>query len=178
MHTEYLDLYLLHWRGRIPLGETVEGLERLVKTGKIRSWGVSNFDVSDMEELVGPSGGKNVAVNQVLYNLTRRGIEYDLLPWCRSRGIGVIAYSPVEQGRLLGEQVLAQIAEKYDATPAQVALAWVIRQDRVAAIPKAGNAVHVRDNRAAVDIDLSAEDLSLLDRQFPPPNGPRPLEMI
>jgi diketogulonate reductase-like aldo/keto reductase len=178
MHTDYLDMYLLHWRGRVPLGETVEGFERLLKTGKIRSWGVSNFDVSDMEELVGPAGGKNVAVNQVLYNLTRRGIEYDLLPWCRSRGIGVMAYSPVEQGRLLGDAVLAQIAQKHDATPAQIALAWVIRQDRVAAIPKTGNAVHVRDNRTAVEIDLSAEDLALLDRQFPPPNGPRPLEMI
>jgi diketogulonate reductase-like aldo/keto reductase len=178
LRTDHLDLYLLHWRGRVPLAETVEGFERLRAAGKIRAWGVSNFDVSDMEELVGPAGGGNVQVNQVLYNLSRRGIEYDLLPWCVSRGIGVMAYSPIEQGRLLGDEVIAQLAEKYDATPAQIALAWVLRQDRVLAIPKSGNAVHVRDNRAATSIDLSQEDLAALDRQFPPPNGPRPLEMI
>jgi diketogulonate reductase-like aldo/keto reductase len=176
--TDRIDLYLLHWRGGTPLGETLRAFEALVEAGKIRHWGVSNFDLSDMEELVGLPGGERVATNQVLYNLTRRGIEWDLLPWCRERGVPIMAYSPIEQGRLLRSNALATIAARHGATPAQIALAWVLRQDGVIAIPKAGTPAHVRENRAALDIHLTGEDLAELDRAFPPPDGPTPLEMI
>jgi diketogulonate reductase-like aldo/keto reductase len=176
--TDRLDLYLLHWRGQVPLAETLEAFVALTRTGKIRHWGVSNFDVADMEEIERTSGGGAVATDQVLYNLTRRGIEYDLLPWCRKRGIPIMAYSPVEQGRLLNHPQLQDIAERHRATPAQVALAWVVRQDGLVAIPKAGTPAHVRENRAALDILLTDEDLAALDRVFPPPTGPQPLEMI
>jgi diketogulonate reductase-like aldo/keto reductase len=176
--TDRLDLYLLHWRGQVPLAETLEAFVALTRTGKIRHWGVSNFDVADMEELEGTPGGGAVATDQVLYNLTRRGIEYDLLPWCRKRGIPIMAYSPVEQGRLLNHPQLQDIADRHRATPAQVALAWVVRQDGLVAIPKAGTPAHVRENRAALDILLTDEDLAALDRVFPPPTGPQPLEMI
>lgn len=175
--TDRLDLYLLHWRGRTPLEETVGAFEELRRSGLIRSWGVSNFDTADMEELAALSGG-GAATDQVLYNLTRRGIEYDLLPWCRERGVPVMAYSPVEQGRLLGHRVLGQIASEHSATPAQVALAWVLRQGGVVAIPKAGTAAHVRENRAALDVRLSDADLAALDRAFPPPTRPTPLEVL
>jgi diketogulonate reductase-like aldo/keto reductase len=176
--TDQLDLYLLHWRGQVPLAETLEAFIALIRAGKIRHWGVSNFDVADMEELDGTPGGGAVATDQVLYNLTRRGIEYDLLPWCRKRGIPIMAYSPVEQGRLLNHPQLQGIADRHCATSAQVALAWVVRQDGLVAIPKAGTPAHVRENRAALDILLTDEDLAALDRVFPPPTGPQPLEMI
>jgi diketogulonate reductase-like aldo/keto reductase len=176
--TDRLDLYLLHWRGQVPLAETLEAFVALTRTGKIRHWGVSNFDVADMEELERIPGGGAVATDQVLYNLSRRGIEYDLLPWCRKRGIPIMAYSPVEQGRLLNHPQLQGIAARHRATPAQVALAWVVRQDGFVAIPKAGTPAHVRENRAALDILLTDEDLAALDRAFPPPTGPQPLEMI
>ncbi|MET7764035.1 aldo/keto reductase [Streptomyces sp. NPDC005336] len=177
LDTDRLDLYLLHWRGSIPLVETLEAFAVLVEAGKIRYWGVSNFDVSDMTELVSLPGGEGVALNQVLYNLTRRGIEYDLLPWCRQRGVPVMAYSPIEQGRLLGSDVLRDIARAHGATPAQVALAWVLRQS-VPAIPRAGRAEHVRENRDALDLELTPEDLAELDRAFPPPTEPVPLEVL
>jgi diketogulonate reductase-like aldo/keto reductase len=176
--TDRLDLYLLHWRGPIPLEETLDAFAALVRTGKIRHWGVSNFDVSDMEELVDLPGGTAVATDQVLYNLTRRGIEYDLLPWCRERGLPIMAYSPIEQGRLLGHRELQNVAARHGATPAQVALAWVLRQDGVSAIPRAGTPAHVRENRAALDLRLTEQDLAALDRSFPPPTEPRPLEML
>jgi diketogulonate reductase-like aldo/keto reductase len=176
--TDRLDLYLLHWRGPIRLEETLDAFAALVRMGKIRHWGVSNFDVSDMEELVDLPGGTAVATNQVLYNLTRRGIEYDLLPWCRERGLPIMAYSPIEQGRLLGHRELQGVAARHSATPAQVALAWVLRQDGVNAIPRAGTPAHVRENRAALDLRLTEQDLAALDRAFPPPTGPRPLEML
>jgi diketogulonate reductase-like aldo/keto reductase len=176
--TDRLDLYLLHWRGQVPLAETLEAFVALTRTGKIRHWGVSNFDVADMEELEGTPGGGAVATDQVLYNLTRRGIEYDLLPWCRKRSIPIMAYSPVEQGRLLNHPQLQDIADRHRATPAQVALAWVVRQDGLVAIPKAGTPAHVRENRAALDILLTDEDLAVLDRVFLPPTEPQPLEMI
>lgn len=176
--TDRLDLYLLHWRGQVPLAETLEAFVTLTRTGKIRHWGVSNFDVADMEELERTLGGGAVATDQVLYNLTRRGIEYDLLPWCRKRGIPIMAYSPVEQGRLLSHPQLQGIADRHRATPAQVALAWVVRQEGLVAIPKAGTPAHVRENRVALDILLTDEDLAALDRVFPPPTGPQPLEMI
>jgi diketogulonate reductase-like aldo/keto reductase len=176
--TDRLDLYLLHWRGRVPLEETLDAFTALVHAGKIRHWGVSNFDVSDMKELVGQPGGAAVATDQVLYNLTRRGIEYDLLPWCRQRRLPIMAYSPIEQGRMLGHPGLRGVAVRHGATAAQLALAWLLRQESLTAIPKAGTPAHVRENRAALDLRLTEEDLATLDRAFPPPTGPRPLEML
>jgi diketogulonate reductase-like aldo/keto reductase len=176
--TDRIDLYLLHWRGGTPLEETLGAFEALQRSGKIRHWGVSNFDPDDMAELEGLPGGGAVATNQVLYNLTRRGIEFDLLPHCRGRGIPVMAYSPIEQGRMLRHPALAKVAARNSASPAQVGLAWVLRQPGVIAIPKAGRPEHVRDNRAALDLTLTADDLAELDATFPPPRGPRPLEML
>ncbi|MGA0596380.1 aldo/keto reductase [Enterovirga sp. CN4-39] len=178
LRTDRIDLYLLHWRGGTPLSETLAAFETLARDGKIRHWGVSNFDPDDMAELEGLPGGDAVAANQVLYNLTRRGIEFDLLPGCRERGIAVMAYSPIEQGRMLRHPALAKVAARHGATPAQVGLAWVLRQDGVMAIPKAGRPEHVRENRAALDLRLTADDLAELDRAFPPPARPQPLEML
>lgn len=176
--TDYLDLYLLHWRGPLALAQTLIGFATLVHEGKIRYWGVSNFDVADMQDLVALQGGESVATNQVLYNLTRRGIEWDLMPWCHSRRIPIMAYSPIEQGRLLGDPVLRNVADRHGATPAQVALAWVLRQNAVIAVPKAGTPAHVRENRAALDIRLTHQDLDDLNLAFPPPTGPQELEML
>jgi diketogulonate reductase-like aldo/keto reductase len=176
--TDRLDLYLLHWRGRHPLEETIAGFQSLQQAGKIRHWGVSNFDVPDMEELVDRAGGSDVATNQVLYNLTRRGIEYDLLPWSEQRRLPTMAYSPIEQGRMLGRPELQKVAERHGATPAQVALAWVLRKERVSAIPRAGDPNHVRENRGAVDLRLTGEDLAGLDQAFPPPRRKVPLEVL
>lgn len=178
LKTDWIDLYLLHWREDVPLEETLEGFETLVQDGKIRHWGVSNFDVADMEELLDLPGGSKVTTNQVLYNLTRPGIEYDLLPWCRERQIPIMAYSPIEQGRLLKKSVLKEIASRLGVTPSQVALAWVLRHDDVIAIPKAGNPKHVRENYGAFDVKLSKQDLFVLDKAFPPPTKKVPLEMI
>jgi len=178
LRTDRLDLYLLHWRGETPLEETLEAFSALMRAGKIRYWGVSNFDLSDMGELVELPGGSSVATNQVLYNLNRRGIEYKLLPWCLERRIPIMAYSPIEQGRLLDEPALQSVAERHGATAAQVALAWVLRQEKVIAIPKAATPAHVEENRGALDIRLTREDLDELDGAFPPPDGPVPLEMI
>lgn len=175
--TDHIDLYLLHWRGRIRLAETLEGFAALLRDGKIRHWGVSNFDTDDMEGLVALPGGAAVATDQVLYNLTQRGIEFDLLPWCRARRIPIQAYSPIDQGRLLGRQVLRALAARHGASPAQVALAWVLRHPDVIAIAKAGTPAHVRENRAALDIHLSPLDLAALDRAFPPPSHKVPLEV-
>jgi len=176
--TDRLDLYLLHWRGNVPLEETLDAFAGLVDSGKIRHWGVSNFDVVDMIELWGLAGGAEVATDQVLYNLTRRGIEYELMPWCRNRNIPIMAYSPIEQGRLLGHKELKNVAARYDAKPAQVALAWLLRQDGVVAIPKAANVAHVRENHAAAALRLTRDDLAALDRAFPAPTEPIPLAML
>ncbi len=176
--TDHLDLYLLHWRGGSALEETVEAFTTLVHAGKIRYWGVSNFDPADMEELVSFAAGATVATNQVLYNLTRRGIQYDLLPWCRQRGLPIMAYSPIEQGRMLRHRELQKVANEHNATPAQIALAWLLRQDGINAIPKASTPTHVRENRAALDLQLTEQDLTALDRAFPPPTGPQPLAML
>jgi diketogulonate reductase-like aldo/keto reductase len=176
--TDWLDLYLLHWRGTVPLEQTIEGFAVLQDAGKINHWGVSNFGISDLGELLRLPGGHAVEMNQVLYNLAHRGIEYDLLPMCREAGLPIQAYTPIGQGRLLDHAVLRQLAAAHDATPAQIALAWVLRQDGVNAIPKASKPQHVRDNRAALEIELSDSDLALLDQAFPPPTGPRPLEML
>jgi len=176
--TDRLDLYLLHWRGGTPLAETLDAFAALAGDGKIRHWGVSNLDSSDLEELVRLPGGGAVATDQVLFNLTRRGIEHDLLPWCRERGVAVMAYSPIEQGRMLGDPGLEGVASRHEATPAQVALAWLLRQQGVCAISKASTVEHVRENRAALELRLTAEDLAELDAAFPPPSGPRPLEIL
>ena len=176
--TDRIDLYLLHWRGGTPLAETVGAFEMLKQQGKILHWGVSNFDTEDMEELAGIASGNAVQTNQVLYNLSSRGVDFDLLPWSRERGIPVMAYSPVGQGNLTRDRRLLAIAKRHDASAAQIALAWTIRQPGVIAIPKAGSAAHVRDNRDALDIRLSDADLAELDSAFPPPSRRRPLEMI
>ena len=176
--TDRIDLYLLHWRGGVPLEETLAGFAELQRAGKIRHWGVSNFDVDDMDELLAAPGGAAVATNQVLYSLSRRGIEYDLLPWCGKRSIPVMAYSPLEQRRLLGDATLKRIAARHSATPAQIALAWVLRQDRVIAIPKAASAAHVRQNHASLEVRLEADDLAALDAAFRPPLGKVALQML
>jgi diketogulonate reductase-like aldo/keto reductase len=176
--TDYLDLYLLHWRGEIPLGVTVAAFEQLRETGRIRHWGVSNFDVHDMADLFGVASGKLTDTDQVHYNLTRRGIELDLLPWALQSRIPIMAYTPIEQGRLLEHPVVGAVAARHEATPAQVAIAWVLRWEGVCAIPESGSPEHVRENRGAVDVRLTEEDLAELDRAFPPPEAPRPLVVI
>jgi diketogulonate reductase-like aldo/keto reductase len=175
--TDRLDLYLLHWRGSVPLAETVAAMEALRSAGKIRHWGVSNLDGDDMAALVA-AGGKACATDQILYNLTRRGPEHDLLPWLAARAMPVMAYSPVEQGRLLASPALAGVARSIGATPAQVALAWTMRDGRVIAIPKAGTVAHVAENRAAADLTLEPDALALLDTAFPRPRGRQPLAML
>ena len=176
--TDRIDLYLLHWRGSVPLAETLEAFAELQAAGKIRLWGVSNLDTDDMDELADMPGGSECATNQVLYNLTRRGIEFDLLPWCRKRSMPIMAYSPIEQGRLLGEAALNRVAARHNATAAQVALAWLLHEPDMIAIPKASTPAHVRDNRAALDLRLTRDDLADLDNAFPPPKRKRPLEML
>ncbi len=178
LNTDCLDLYLLHWRGNADLAETLEAFQTLRKDGKIRHHGVSNFDTDDMREWIALPGGDVVATNQILYNLSRRSPEGELLPWHREHGVPIMAYSPVEQGRILDRPVLATIAARHGKTPAQVALAWLLRQEGVIVIPKASDLNHVRDNRAAVDLALTAEDWAELDRAFPRPEGPKPLEML
>jgi diketogulonate reductase-like aldo/keto reductase len=178
LKTDRLDLYLLHWSGSHPLAETLRGFEDLVAGGKIRAWGVSNLDLDEMKKLVALPGGRACATNQVLYNLSRRGIEFDLLPWSQTQRIPIMAYSPVEQGRILGNRVLKDVARRRRATPAQVALAWVLRHKDVVAIPKAANVAHVRENRKALDLGLDAQALAELDKAFPAPSDPQPLEMI
>jgi diketogulonate reductase-like aldo/keto reductase len=175
---EQIDLYLLHWRGDVPLKETLVGFDDLLEAKKIRYAGVSNFDVDDMEELARLKEGlERIVANEVLYNLERRGVEWDLLPWMRKRHRPVIAYSPVEEGLLTHPHpVLKRVAKRHDATPAQIALAWVIREDGVVAIPKAADPKHVRENRGAADIKLAKRDLEELDESFPPPAGKKPLE--
>jgi len=178
LRTDRIDLYLLHWRGSIPLADTLAGFEQLRRDGKIRHYGVSNFDRADMAEWVGLRGGDAVAADQVLYNLSRRSPEWDLLPWCRERGIAIMAYTPLGQGSLLRDRALAEIARRRNATPAQVALAWLLRQPGMIVIPKAARLEHVRDNRGALDVVLTTEDLAALDRAFPPPKGKSALGML
>jgi len=175
--TDRIDLYLLHWRGSI-LAETLEGFQRLERDGKIRHHGVSNFDRGDMEEWVALRGEETVAADQVLYNLSRRGPEWDLVPWCREHGVAVMAYTPLGQGSMLGNRGLAEIARRRGKTPAQIALAWLLRQEGTIVIPKASHAAHVRENRGAFDVELTEDDLVALDRAFPPPKGRSPLGML
>ncbi len=175
--TDRVDLYLLHWRGSHPLAETLQAFQHLVQQGKIRSWGVSNFDVDDLEALAELAGGADSVTNQVLYNLTRRAIEWDLLPWCRRHHMPITAYSPIEQGRLLSHRGLDEVVQRHGATRAQIALAWVLNSGSLA-IPKAHSSAHVRDNRAAADIRLTTQDLADLDRSFPPPRRKEPLAVL
>jgi diketogulonate reductase-like aldo/keto reductase len=177
LRVERIDCYLYHWRGAVPLAETVAALGELVAAGKIARWGVSNFDVADLEELVAIAGGEQVAANQVLYNLARRGIEFDLLPWCAARGIDVMAYSPLDEGRLPAHRALGALAARLGVAPAQLALAWVMRDPNVVAIPKASHPQHVRANRDAARLVLDSATLAELDRVFPPPRRKTALEM-
>lgn len=176
--TDRLDLYLLHWRGAVPLAETVAAFEDLKKAGKILRWGVSNLDAADMEELTAVPGGKRVAVNQVLYNLGRRGIEWDLVPELREAGVPVMAYSPIEQARLVHDTGLKALAASIGATPAQLALAWLLDKRDVIVIPKSGRRAHLEENAGAREIVLTDAVRAELDRLFPPPQGPSPLEML
>jgi diketogulonate reductase-like aldo/keto reductase len=175
--TDHLDMYLLHWRGQVPLEVTVGAFEELKRVGRIRHWGVSNFDITDMADLA-RAGGDNVETDQVLYNLMHRGIEWNLLPWSVRAGIPLIAYSPFEQGQLLGHPVLRGIATRHRATSAHVALAWVLAHAGVGAVAEAGTPEHVRANRAALDLELREDDLLELDSAFPPPDAPVPLEVL
>ena len=175
---EAIDLYLLHWEGSVPLAETVEAFEALQRQGKIRHWGVSNLDTELMRSLWEVPGGRSVQTDQVLYNLGRRGIEWDLVPWLRERRIALMAYSPIEQGRLLRRRELVEFARQRAMTPAQVALAWLLAKDAVIAIPKTGSRARLEENAGALGKSLSAADLEELDRLFPPPEGPSPLAMI
>ncbi|MDB4954002.1 MAG: oxidoreductase [Myxococcales bacterium] len=178
LSTDRIDLYLLHWRSDASLEETIAGFEALISAGKIRSWGLSNFDVPDMRDVVNTPGGAECQTDQVLYNLARRGIEWDLLPWCRERAMPIMAYSPIEQGELAHRRVVERVAARHDAKPAQIALAWVLRQEGVIAIPKAGTPAHVRENCRALEIRLTKRDLAELDQSFPPPTRAQPLEII
>lgn len=177
LRTDRLDLYLLHWRGGVALAETVAGFEDLVKAGKIRSFGVSNFDVADMRELHRLPGGKSAATNQVLYNLKHRGIEFDLLPWSEKENLPIMAYSPLEIGPLAKSAPMRRVAERHNVSAAQIALAWVLRRPNVLTIPKSARLEHVDANRAAADIVLTADDLTDLDSASPPPRQAGPLEM-
>ncbi|MGA2793801.1 MAG: aldo/keto reductase [Roseiarcus sp.] len=177
LSTEHIDLYLLHGRGGAPLEATVEGMTGLQREGKIRYWGVSNFDADDMAELLA-AGGSDCATNQVLYNLQRRGVEYDLLPAMAARAIPVMAYSPIEQGRLPKSGALADVARRTGVTTHQIALAWVLRRPDVIAIPKAATIAHVTANRQAFDVQLDEAALAALDAAFPPPRRKTPLAML
>src|SRR5688572_16498573 len=178
LKTDRIDLYLLHWRGSVPLGETMETFASLKAAGKIRHYGVSNLDLGDMQELWSSAAGQGIETNQVLYNLSRRGIEHDLMPWLAQRNVPVMAYSPIEQARLVRDSKLAAFARKHGMTPAQAALAWLLRRDDVIVIPKSSNIERVKEDFGALEIQLDASQLAELDRLFPPPRGPQPLAML
>lgn len=176
--TDRIDLYLLHWPGSVPIEETLDTFMRLKDEGKILDYGISNFDARGIQRVWSAQGGGGIVTDQVLYNLSERGIEWDLLPWCRKRGLPLMAYTPLGQGELLRDPALARVGRRHGATPAQVALAWLLSRDGVLAIPKAGRVAHVRENRKAADIVLDAQDLAELDAAFPPPDGPSPLAIL
>ena len=178
LKTDRIDLYLLHWRGSVPLGETLQAFMRLKEAGKIRHYGVSNLDLRDMQALWALPGGDGAATNQLLYNLTRRGIEWDLLPWLRQRRLPVMAYSPLEQARLAGKRKLVAFAQRHGMTPAQAALAWLLARDDVIVIPKTGRRERLKENLGALDHVLTAAQLAELDRLYPPPAGAQPLDML
>jgi diketogulonate reductase-like aldo/keto reductase len=182
LKTDYIDLYLLHWQGAVPFTETLDAFHLLKTKGSILDYGVSNFDYDDMKEATSLPGGHKIATDQVLYNLLHRGIEWDLLPWCRQHDIPVMAYSPMghskaDQDQMFENSKMKAIAARHNAEPSQIALAWLLQQETVA-IPKAVSHKHIQDNRAALDIKLTERDLEELDRAFPPPNRKVPLEVI
>jgi len=176
--TDRIDLYLLHWRGNVPFAETLEAFAALARAGKIRHYGVSNLDLADMQELWSVPGGRNVQTDQLLYNVVRRGIEWELLPWLRERRVPVMAYSPIEQARLVRNPKLADFARRHGMTPAQAALAWLLANEDVIAIPKSGHRERLKENVGALDHELTAAQLAELDGLFPPPAGPSPLAML
>jgi diketogulonate reductase-like aldo/keto reductase len=176
--TDHLDMYLLHWQGRVPLAETVQGFEELVQAGLIGCWGVSNFDAPDLDRLVSVPGGDRVQTDQVLYNLGRRGPEYDLIPRCRQAGMPLMAYSPVDHGRLLEHSAVRDMATVKGVTPAQLAIAWVLRIPDVSVVAKASTRAHVLENRAAMEISFSQAELEQLEAMFPPPSSKEPLDML
>jgi diketogulonate reductase-like aldo/keto reductase len=178
LRTDRIDLYLLHWRGNISLSETLAGFQALRGAGKIRQYGVSNFDLRDMNDLWSIAGGAQIVTNQVLYNLTRRGIEWDLLPWLREHRMPIMAYSPIEQARLVKDGKLSAFAQRNGLTAAQVALAWLLAKDDVIVIPKTTHPERLRENLSAVEVTLTPAQLAELDRLFPPPKGPSSLEML
>ena len=183
LKTGYIDLYLLHWRGDVSLAETLDAFQFLKDEGEIRDYGVSNFDIDDMEEAYALPGGDEICTNQVFYNPLHRGIEWDLLPWCQERNIPIMAYSPfgrdaAEQKQMFTNQTVKRIAAEQDATPAQIVLAWFLRQPELIVIPKASQPQHIRENRTAHEIELTDEDVQELDKTFPPPDRKRPLEMV
>jgi len=178
LRTDHIDLYLLHWRGNVPLAETIEAFVALQRAGKINHYGVSNLDLADMQELWSVPGGPAMATNQLLYNLARRGIEWDLLPWLRERRIPIMAYSPIEQAKLTLNPKLVDFARRHGMTPAQASLAWLLAHDDVIVIPKTARRDRLKENIAALDQRLTQAQLAELDRLFPPPTGPRLLEML
>lgn len=178
LRIDRIDLYLLHWPGEHPVEETLRALAALAEQGKIRHYGLSNFDLDELAHAERLPGGPRVAANQVLYNLERRGIERKLIPWCASKGIAVMAYSPLEQGRLRPDEGLRRVAARHDASPAQVALAWTLRHDNVVSIPKAARRAHVLANAKAADLVLTEEDLADIERAFPQPRRDVPLETL
>jgi diketogulonate reductase-like aldo/keto reductase len=175
LRTDRIDLYLLHWRGSVPLAETVDAFERLQRDGKIRHWGVSNFDAADMAELWQTKAGRGCAANQVYYSASRRGVEFDLLPWQRQRSVPTMAYCPLDQGALARDATLAEVGARHGASAAQVAIAWLLAQSGVIAIPKAVQPDHVRALAAAGSVQLDKSDREKIDRRFPPPKRPQPL---
>jgi len=178
LKTDRIDLYLLHWRGNVPLAETMDAFMAMRHSGKIRHYGVSNLDLADLQELWKVPGGSATATDQVLYNLARRGIEWDLLPQLRARGVPVMAYSPIEQGKLIRNRKLADFAQRHGMTPATAALAWLLACEDIIVIPKTSNRERLRENLDALEIRLTTAQLAELDQLFPPPKGPRPLEML
>jgi diketogulonate reductase-like aldo/keto reductase len=178
LKTDRLDLYLLHWHGSVPFDETMEAFATLQSAGKIRHYGVSNLDRDDLDELWSVAGGRNIRTDQVLYNLMRRGVEWDLLPWLRERRIPVMAYSPIEQARLVRDAKLGAFARRYGMTPAQAALAWLLKDEDVIVIPKSAHPERLKENLGALELRLSSEQLRELDRLFPPPSAPTRLEML
>jgi diketogulonate reductase-like aldo/keto reductase len=178
LKTDYLDLYLLHWRGSVPLSETLDALHTLKQAGKIREYGVSNFDLDDMQKAAALKEGAAIATNQVLYNLMRRGVEWDLLPWCEQQNIPIMAYSPIEQGRLLKHRTLQTLAQQHSVTSAQIAIAWLLHQKQVIVIPKSSTIAHVEQNYAALNFHLSTDDLACLDSAFPAPKKRVALQML
>lgn len=177
LKTDYLDLYLLHWQGSYPFNETVSAMIKLQQEGKIKQWGVSNMDVSEMEEFFALPQGNTCAADQVAYNLQTRGIEFDLLPWAKNKNMPVIAYSPIGEGNLVENKLIKEIAQKHQATSVQIALAWTIRNEGLIAIPKAGSVAHVKENYESLSIKLTLQDLELLDKLFPPPDKKIPLAL-